>query len=474
MFVTQKTLRQNRLTNALFLLLFLGVIGLLAWLSTRYSFEADWTANGRNTLSEASTALLAELHDPVTITSYATEDEAVRHAVTEIVAKYQHYKPDLTLNFVNPDLEPDTVRKLGISLNGELVIQYQGRSENLKTLSEQGLTNSLQRLARSGERWLVFVEGHGERKPLGVANHDLGQWSQQLLSKGFKTQTHNLVQNPQLPDNTRVLVLAGPQLNLLPGEVAIIQQYVNAGGNLLWLSDPSDDATQHGLMPLASQLGIQFKPGMIVDPTTQILGVSDPRFALVANYPKHAITHNIDTLTLFPQAHGLSFTPPEGWTGQSLLQTEPRSWSETGTMSGKLQFDTDKDIAGPLTLGVALSRTLSSTISSNEPDATQASADAPAKPAQPNQQQRIVVIGDGDFLANAYLGNGANLSLGINIINWLAHDDNLIDIPVRLTLDRQLDLSPLAKGIIGIGFLFVLPVLLGATGFSIWWRRRKR
>lgn len=471
MFVTQKSLRQNRLNNALFLVLFIGVIGLLAWLSTRYHFEADWTANGRNTLSEASTALLAELHDPVTITSYATEDESVRQAVSEIVAKYQRYKPDLSLTFVNPDLEPDTVRNLGISLNGELVVQYQGRSENLKTLSEQGLTNTLQRLARSGERWLVFIDGHGERKPLGVANHDLGQWAQQLAAKGFKTETHNLVQNPQLPENTRVLVLAGPQLTLLPGEVAIIQQYVSAGGNLLWLSDPSDDATQHGLKPLAAQLGIQFQAGMIVDPTTQILGVSDPRFALVSDYPKHAINQNIDTLTLFPQAHGLISTTPEGWMGQNLLQTEPRSWSETGVMSGKLQFDAGKDIAGPLTLGVALSRTLSSKAESN---ANQPSADAPAKPTPPAMQQRVVVIGDGDFLANAYLGNGANLTLGMNIVNWLAHDDNLINIPVRLTVDRQLDLSPAEKGVIGIGFLFVLPVLLGAVGFSIWWRRRKR
>ena len=470
MFVTKKTLRQNRLNNALFIFLFIGIIGLLAWLSTRYHFEADWTANGRNTLSEASTALLAELHEPVTITCYATEDESVRHAVTEIVSKYQRYKPDLSLSFVNPDLQPDTVRNLGISLNGELVVQYQGRSENIKSLSEEGITNTLQRLARSGERWLVFIDGHGERKPLGVANHDLGQWSRQLLAKGFKTQTHNLVQNPQLPENTRVLVLAGPQLNLLPGEVAIIQQYIRAGGNLLWLSDPTDDATQHGLAPLASQLGITFQPGMIVDPTTQILGVSDPRFALVADYPKHIITQNIETITLFPQAHGLITNTPEGWDGQNLLQTEPRSWSETGLMSGKLQFDADKDIAGPLTLGVALSRTLSS----KDFAANQNNADTNSNPAQPGKQQRVVVIGDGDFLANAYLGNGANLSLGMNIINWLANDDNLINIPVRLTLDRQLELSPLAKGIIGIGFLFVLPMLLGATGFIIWWQRRKR
>lgn len=462
MFVTRKTRRRNRLENIIFLLLFVGVVGLLAWLSTRYSFEADWTASGRNTLSPASSALLAELTDPITITSYATEDQAVRQAVTELVRKYQRHKPDLSLSFVNPDLQPDTVRELGITLNGELMVHYQGRSENLKTLSEQALTNSLQRLARSGERWLVFIEGHGERKPQGIANHDLGQWSQQLTSKGFRIQTHNLVQNPQLPDNTRVLVLASPQLNLLPGEVALIQRYLDEGGNLLWLSDPAEPQPghhpQHGLMPLATQLGIGFQPGMVVDPTTQILGVSDPRFALVADYPQHLISQNIDSLTLFPQAHGLLLEPRPPWEAQRLLMTEARSWSETGPLSGTLQFDANTDIAGPLTLGVALSRNLS----------------AEADPAAAEAQQRVVVIGDGDFLANAYLGNGANLSLGMNIVNWLAQDDKLIHIPARLTTDRQLDLSPLAQGIIGFGFLLVLPLLLGGTGFMIWWQRRKR
>ena len=468
MFVTLKTQRQNRFENIIFLLLFLAVVGLLAWLSTRYSFDADWTASGRNTLSEASATLLTELTDPITITSYATEDNAVRQAVSELVKKYQRYKPNLSLDFINPDLEPETIRNLGITLNGELVVEYQGRSENLKNLSEQGLTNTLQRLARSGDRWLVFIEGHGERKPRGVANHDFAQWSQHLTSKGFKIQTHNLVQSPQLPDNTRVLIIAGPQLNYLPGEVAIIQQYLNAGGNLLWLSDPADDHSnktrQHGLMPLAKQLGITFQDGMIVDPTTKILGVSDPRFALVADYPQHIISQNIDTLTLFPQAHGLSFSPIQNWQNQNLLLTESRSWSETGALSGTLQFDANSDIAGPLILGTALSRARFSA----ETGTTNAS------PESPSSQQRAVIIGDGDFLANAYLGNGANLSLGMNIINWLAHDDNLIHIPARLSTDRQLDLSPLAQGIIGFGFLFFLPLLLGGTGFTIWWRRRKR
>lgn len=468
MLVTDKTKRQFKIQNALFLILLLSIMGVLAWLSTRYSYDADWTASGRNTLSDASISLLKKLNDPVLITSYAREDEAVRRSVTDLIARYQRHKPDIELKFVNPDLVPDKVRELGISVNGELIIEFQGRKENLKKLSEQGITNTLQRLARSGERWLVFLDGHGERKPHGKANFDLGSWVQQLEDKGFKAERHNLAKIPRLPANTRVLVIAGPQVNLLPGEVKLVTQYIEEGGNLLWLADPGN---QHGLQPLADALGLTFQPGMVVDPTTQALGVSDPRFALVANYPSPDITGDMNTLTLFPQAVALKEVPPAGWISHNLLRTEARSWSETGKIAGSIRFDKNTDIAGPLILGVAITRPKPSTAAAEKNKQT---VQPPQQAAHQPPQQRVVVIGDGDFLSNAYLGNGGNLSLGVKMINWLAQDDDFIDIPVKIAPDRQLQLSPMAQGVIGLGFLFVIPLVLAGCGMFIWWRRRKR
>jgi ABC-type uncharacterized transport system involved in gliding motility auxiliary subunit len=462
MLVTDKIQRRTRLQNALFLILFIGVIGVLAWLSTRYSFTTDWTASGRNTLSEASTELLARIDGPITITSYASEDKTVRRAVSDLVARYQRYKPNIALHFVNPDLEPERVRELGIRVNGELVVEYQNRSENLTELSEKGITNTLQRLARSGERWLVFIAGHGERKPQGIANHDLGNWVRELESKGFKAQTLQLTDTPQLPDNTRVLIIASPRADLLPGEVEIIKQYVAAGGNLLWLTDPGP---QHGLEALADTLGIGFVPGVIVDPTTRVLGIDDPRFALVVDYPEHAIVRNFDVLTLYPQAVGLTLSAPDDWTGNSFLRTSARSWAEDGVMTDTIQFNAGNDTLGPLNIGVTLTR--------KRPTAAATHDDADTTPTS-GTQQRVAVIGDGDFLANAYLGNGGNLALGMNLVNWLAHDDSFINISVKTAVDRSLQLSPLAQGIIGIGFLFALPALLAGSGLFIWWRRRKR
>ena len=45
-----------------------------------------------------------------------------------------------------------------------------------------------------------------------------------------------------------------------------------------------------------------------------------------------------------------------------------------------------------------------------------------------NTQQRVVVIGDSDFAANAYIGHGENLTLIVSILQWLAHDDQRISL----------------------------------------------
>ena len=128
--------------------------------------------------------------------------------------------------------------------------------------------------------------------------------------------------------------------------------------------------------------------------------------------------------------------------------------TQAAVNSFTLRFDPDSaEQSGPLTVGVALSRP--------RPDA------AP-------RQQRIVVIGDGDFLSNTYLGNGANLELGLNIFNWLTWDDTPILIPPRTAPDPNLNLSAGALALIAAVFLIGLPGMLLASGWLIWFRRRRR
>jgi ABC-type uncharacterized transport system involved in gliding motility auxiliary subunit len=453
--VTRTSRRQLQLQNLIFVVGLLVMVGLLAWLSTRYSIEADWTRGGRNTLSLDSRQLLDEMPDDIHITAFATENNVVREHIRDLIARYQRYRPGVDLQFVNPDAEPERTRDLGITMDGELLIAYQGRSEKIQALSEQSLTNALLRIARQKQRKVVFLSGHGERDPGGQANHDFGQFGKMLEKKGIELSTLNLAETPEIPADTNLLVIADPRVSLLTGEVHLLNSYVKQGGNLLWLAEPGSSAE---LEPVAETLGIEFLPGVIVDATTQLFGIENPAFAIIPSYPMHPITREMSSLTLFPQAAALEVEAPEDWQAEPLLTTLDRSWTEIGPISGTIKFDEDSDERmGPLDIAYVFTRNRKS-----------ASAD------EESGEQRVVVIGDSDFLSNAYLGNAGNVDLGLNLFNWLNHDDQFIAITARTAGDVNLELSKLAQTVIAFGFLFGLPLIMLGSGVGIWWRRRNR
>ena len=89
-------------------------------------------------------------------------------------------------------------------------------------------------------------------------------------------------------------------------------------------------------------------------------------------------------------------------------------------------------------------------------------------------EQRVAIIGDADFLANRYLGNGSNLDIGVNLLNWLSHDEKLIAISPRPAPDTRLELSPAKQIAIAVFFLILLPLGLLGSGLRIWLKRRNR
>lgn len=486
-------LKQQRI---LFVILFLTIIGLLAYLSTRYVYLADWTINGQNSLNEVSLQLLDSLDDPVEIVSY-TNNQRIKQSVRELLKRYQRVKPDISLSFINPNADPESIRTLNISVDGEMIIHYQGRQENLTELSEQNLTNTLHRLMRARARKIVFIQGHGERSSERQANFDLSSFSNHLKKQGFLLDTLNLAKDMVIPDNISVLVLAGPQAAFLPGEVRLLVDYVKAGGNLLWLGEPlkvSSNHPMHGLLPLSELLGIEFLDGVVVDPTTQQYGISRPDYAIVTEYPRHPITNGFSTVTLFPQAAGIERLPTfldgeeengnEANTGnketdnnQSLnkhfdmtpfLLTVERSWIETSPLKDTVHFSELLDIIGPITIGMVLTREISRELNEKASDSQDSASESLTR------KQRIVILGDGDFLSNTFLGNAGNLEMGMNIFNWLSHDDQFIVIPTRSKDDIVLEISPNVLSLLGSFFLLVIPGMLILSGSIIWYRRRSR
>lgn len=455
--ITKNIRLQLILQKYIFVVLLLTTAGLLAWLSMQHSAQFDWTANKRNSLSQGSIDLLNTLEEPVVINVYLQGDLTVEAAVEEILKRYQREKADFKYKLINPDIDIELAQQDQVKQYGQVIIKYQGRRETITSLSEQTISSALQRLSRASERTLVFLKGHGERKPGEVNNTGYSQFIARLKTNGINTTTVNLLETP-LPANTTALVIAAPANPILEGELEHIKNYIKSGGNLLWMMDPGE---MQGLEALETDLGIDFLNGIVVDSNTnlrQTLRIEHPAMIPVLDYHAHAITNNISYNTLFPVSRGIDIINTSVWDNTVIAQSLDRSWSEADEITDEIVFDsTAGDIAGPLPIIIALERILTTDNMSPE-----------------KASQRIVVTGDSDFLANSYIGVGANLTLALNVSNWLAGDDDLIAVEIKNAPDTQLQLNDLETLVIGAGFFLLLPAGLIFTGFFIWYKRRRR
>jgi ABC-type uncharacterized transport system involved in gliding motility auxiliary subunit len=444
--------RQGRWRRAswLTLALLLAAAVLAGWVAYGQRVKWDMTQNARHTLSPQSTEVLAAIDGPVQVTVYATRRDPelgdVRGRLRDFLARYQRAKRDLAVEFVDPEREPTRARDAGIQQNGEMVVAFGERSERFSpfALNEQSFTNLLVRLARRGERAVAYLDGHGERKLAGTANHDLGDFGRRLVATGFTLLPINLAVVQDVPANAALLVIASPQAELLPGEVDKIIAFVKRGGNLLWLMEPD---TLAGLEPLAERLGLQPSRGIVVDPAAEEMRVP-PTWALASGYANHAAVRGFELLTVYPMTRALTANEDSGWRATPLVEAAARGWVEAGPLEGTPAFDPKRDTAGPVTVVMSLERT------------------------QNEREQRVVAAGGGSFLANTFIGNGANLDLGLRLLNWLGGDERLVTIQPRAARDASLVLTRAQAVVVTLGWMIAMPVLLLVLAIVAWWRRR--
>ncbi len=463
-----KFLLNQPLRNLLFVLVLTGVAAGLGYVAMQYPIQRDVTYNTVNSLEPGSVEILAQLSGPVTITVYATEQDAhlgdIRKIIRDFLSLYQRYKPDIQLVFIDPEKNEEKARAAQIRFNGEMVIEYAGRSEHLTKINEPIVTSTLLRLSHTRDQTIMYLDGHGERKLDGIANFDMGSvFGAKLKQNGFHLGSLNLALAQEVPGNVSVLVITQPQLDLMPGEVDKLLRYVERGGNLLWLVDAEP---LHGLERLAEKLDLLLPPGIVIDPAATEMN-APASWSLGATYPPHAITNNFNLTTAYPSARQLiwdkellSGHPNENadWQHQVLVEVAPRGWVSRNPSKDKPRdenrlsvrpFDKQHDTPGPVVIAMALQRHTH------------------------DRDQRIVVVGNGAFLSNSFAGNGGNVDLGLNMVNWLAGEEHLITGQPRAAKDSKLELSKMQLEIISVIFLLVLPLLLAGVGGRMWWKRRR-
>jgi len=444
--ITARFRLQLLIQNGLFVALILGIATALLIAAEKSNMRWDMTYSQRNTLSSATLGILQKIRGPISISAFVTTDADgdLRQPIIDFLTPYQLEKSDIQIRFIDPREDPFAAKQAGVSVNGELIISLGGRSDRLKSLNEQDLTNLLMRLMRTSQRSVTALTGHGEGDFARQGGKDLSDLSKKLSNKGFKLGVLNFASGDDIDPNESALIISAPTVALLPGEVKRIQRHLDNGLNLLWLVDHNSTG---GLDPIADYLGINLPEGIVIDPSARVQRLP-ASFALAQSYGDHAITKPMNVNTVFPYSRGILDKGSGSFSFTPLVEVAPDGWIETEGVKNAT-YDEVRDIKGPTIIAAALEREIG------------------------EKRQRVVVVGSGRAFSNEYLASLGNADLVSNIVNWISGDDSLISIEPKIRMDMTLNLPPIAVSLIVSGFLFVLPIGLLLAGVIIWWRRRQ-
>lgn len=442
-------------TNALLATLaVLAMLGLVNFLGARYHLRTDLTETQLFSLAPQSRQLVRNLKQPVKIWIFDVNQNPVDR---ELLENYRRQSSKFEYEYVDPQAKPGLAKQFGVKEAGEVYLETNQQRKLVQVvnvqerLSEIRLTNRLQQITSGTSVKAYFLQGHGESQ-LTAGENSISQAAKALNDKSFTTEPLNLAQISEVPTDANVIVVAGPKRALFDTEVKALQNYLNRGGNALLMIDPDTDPK---LDPLLNEWGVKLDTRLAVDVAgSEALG---PAVPIVTEYGKHPITKDFGNgISFYRLARPVDTTPVNNIQATPLLLTRPypSTWAESDQKSEKLEFNEGQDRKGPLTLGVALTKKLST-------------------PTPTSGESRLVVIGNSDFTTDGLFQQQLNGDVFLNSVSWLSQQDQqALSIRPKEQKNRRVNLSVAQTLLLRWSALFILPFVGFIGAGLLWWQRR--
>lgn len=436
-------------------LAFIGILVVVNFLANKYTKRWDLTNDKTHTLAPETIQTLKSLKEPVVAIGFFTS-RVSSDTAKGLLADYQSNSDKFSYKFIDPEADPVSANNAKITQDGTIALQSGGHQELVTTVDEQDLSSALIRLANPGNRSVYFLTGHGEHDITGSGDTAFATAKQTLVTKNYTVNTLDLISTPKIPTDALAIIIAGPQKPLSESEVTLLKAYVDKGGALVVMEDPTP-ITSFGTSPdplatyLTSDWNIVLDNDLVIDTS-----VNPATIAAGVNYGTHAITDKIKTMaTIFPTSRSVSSktgTTLSGVDTTTLVSTAQQAWGETNftdLAQNKAQFDQGTDIPGPLGLAVASQNTA--------------------------KNSRVVVFGGSTFAADRYITQYGNTDMFANAVDWAAGQQNLINLTAKAATSRVM-LQPQAYQInlLFLGVIILIPGLVLFSGIMVWVQRRRR
>ena len=451
----------------------IGLMGILVILNVIVSkkyLRIDLTEEKLFSLSDQSIKVLKELEEKTAkdenleIISFYREKEGESAGIKDLLESYSYRTSKIKWKFVDPEKNPAEASRYGVTNLGTIVLILGQRNLKLQdaNVNEGLITNAILKLLREKNPKLCFTEGHGEKDIDDTTNKiGLGSFKKSLQDEGFEVGKIKLWEKDSLV-GCAVVVVSAPVKTFAKEEIDALREFLLIGGKAFFLVEPD---TYTGIEDLVSLWGVKIDDSVVVDLASRLLG-GNPMMPVITEYDKsHEITKDFHAATfMFFARRVFSEKTVEGVEKIEIAKTSVRSWAEKDYKSESISFDQGKDVQGPVPVVVAAEG-----IPGTKGEVVYGTmAEHSAKKA------RIVVAGDSDFISNQLLDLAANRDLGINIINWLAEQGELISIRPKERKGGKIIMTPGQGKLVFWLSVVVMPLIMLFGAIFAYIRKRKR
>lgn len=414
--------RQWLVVGVVDLALFVGLVGTQV-LSMRGNQRWDLSPTKVLSLSQQTRDVLKSLAQEARVTLFFGGSPNAYQEFADLFKRYTTESAQFRYQILFRDRHQALAREYGVTHYNMLIVEYNGQRKLLPVATEQEITQALFQLVQGKKKNLYFVGGHGEKDPR--SHHPREGYSEvaaALTNENFAISSLQLGRGTGIPGDAAIVVVSGPQADLLPEELTALETYLQKGGRVLFMIDP---LPLPNVTATLAKYGIQLSKDLVYDPENRLAG-GDALSPLVSLYNVSVpIVKDFRLNTIFPLARSVEpISPaPPAMTVAPFCRTGAGSWaryvSQAEMSKDTLDFEGTKARSGPISIAVATTIDLDYT--AGEPSATE-------KPQQttPPRVARLVVYGDSDFASNFGLSLIGNKDLFLNTIQWLAGEEQLI------------------------------------------------
>ena len=441
----------------------------------KFNLRADITGKKTYEISDATQQVLDGLDAPVTMYVLSNEIEfkrSVQHAeLSELVSRYtQMAGGKLDLQYVDPRVSPDFIKtyeasgavladgsvifaatnsdRFKVVTSDDISVISQGTYQ-LSNVAEQQLTSAILSVSTVQLPPVAILSGHAE--PAEAVDNLTA-----FLNVNNIAANRLDLRNQDIPADTAMVAIVGPQSDFNGEEIARLDAYFKAGGNIMvfYSADVTGLANLNALM---GEFGVEIQDTLVVDDQAYVssrinvlAGISGSSF-----YGQDGPTIGAPVLMPGTKSFDRSGFANQYHEVEPLLVSTNFAYAKpvSGVIEGNIQRS-DSDVPGPLPVAVVSTRTINQNNTTVKPMA--------------------VFVGSTDFLKTQAFNN-SNVFNKIwlsTCVSKLVKADNMVDVPVKPYINNQMLLSGGTITFFVVLFLAVIPVAIVVWGIVVFVKRR--